>query len=147
MQTVWAYPEADRSKLWTDAYTMSDFVPDKRRGMHEARKRRIWERDGGLCWRCHEPVPMDGPEVTYDHRIGLWITLSDADESISPSHTFTCDKVKTAADQTTIAKIKRIIRKADPETRKPSQMRSRGFAKGGPKQRIQSRPFAKKRVD
>lgn len=126
---------------------MSDeFVPDKRRQMTPARKRRIWERDEGKCWRCGEPVPMDGPEVRYDHRIPHWIAGDDSDDAISPSHTATCDKTKTAQDQKDIAKIKRLIRKADPETRKPPQMRSRGFQKGV-KRPIPSRPFPKKKLD
>lgn len=114
-----------------------------RRTMTPARKRRIHEREGGLCYHCRLPVPQSGPDVRYDHIRPLWITGDDSDEAIKPAHT-TCDKPKTAIDQAVIAKIKRILRKGDPEARKPSRMKSRGFQKGGPKQRISSRPFQKR---
>lgn len=99
-----------------------------RRAMTPARKRRIWERDIGLCWLCGEPCDIEGPDVRYDHRNPLWITRDDSDEGISPAHT-ACDKPKTAIDQKIIAKVKRIIRKGDPETRKPPRMVSRPFGK------------------
>ena len=99
-----------------------------RKAMTEARKRRIWTRDLGVCWLCALPVDMLGPDVRYDHRNPLWITRDDSDEGISPAHT-ACDAPKTAIDQAVIAKIKRIIRKGDPETRKPAKMRSRPFGK------------------
>jgi hypothetical protein len=114
-----------------------------RKAMTEARKRRIWTRDLGHCWLCAQPVDMLGPDVRYDHRNPLWITRDDSDEGISPAH-LTCDAPKTKADQTLIAKIKRIIRKGDPTTRKPARMKSRGFQKDGPKARLQSRPFPKR---
>lgn len=116
-----------------------------RKSMHLARKRRIHERDNGLCWLCRLPVEMTGPGVRYDHRNPLWITQDDSDEGISPAHT-ACDAPKTKIDQTIIAKVKRIIRKADPEARKPSRMKSRGFQKGGPKTAWPSRPFPKRKT-
>jgi len=112
-----------------------------RRAMTKARKARIWARDGGVCYHCGLPVPMLGPDVRYDHRVGVWLTERDEDDDVSPAHT-TCDRDKTRADLSRIAKVKRIQKKSNPETRKPPTMRSRGF--GGQKQKIPSRPFQRK---
>lgn len=107
--------------------------------MHEARKRRIWEREGGLCYHCSEPVPMLGPEVRYDHVVGIWFVQQDEDADVFPAHT-TCDAPKTAADATRRAKTKREMNMRVGAPRKPSTMRSRPFPKG-PKRKIQSRGF------
>lgn len=80
---------------------------DDRRAMTPARKRRIWEAWGGKCWFCRMPVPMEGPEVVYDHVTQLWMKGSDADEDIGPIHAEPCNKLKTAADATVRAKTKR----------------------------------------
>lgn len=114
-----------------------------RRAMTRARKRRIHEREGGLCYHCRLPVDMFGPGVRYDHRIGVWLTQRDEDADVFPAHT-ACDAPKTAADQGIIAKVKRIIRKADPATRKPSRMRSRPF---GPSACFQTNPTMKRCLD
>lgn len=99
-----------------------------RRAMTKARKRRIHERENGLCYHCLQPVPMFGPDVRYDHVIGVWITQRDLDEDVKPAHT-TCDAPKTAADQGVIAKVKRLQIKNDPERRRPPRMRSRPFSR------------------
>lgn len=75
--------------------------------MHAARKRRIWDREGGICWVCKTPVPLDGPNVRYDHRGTLFITESDEDAGIFPIHLDPCDKAKTPGDLSRIAKTKR----------------------------------------
>ena len=105
---------------------------DKRRAMTPARKKRIHEAWGGKCWFCRMPVPESGPEVVYDHVQTLYLTGSDADEAIGPIHALTCNKIKTAADLTRIAKTKRQAKKFgvdhDPDAEKPpSRLRSRGF--------------------
>jgi hypothetical protein len=56
----------------------------------------------------------------------LFITQRDEDADVFPVHT-ACDKSKTAAGQTMIAKVKRLIKGANPETRKPPKMKSRPF--------------------
>lgn len=98
--------------------------------MHEARKIRIWNREGGICWICKKPVPHTGPDVRYDHYSPFWISEDDSDENLFPLHT-TCDAGKTyGKDLPTIAKVKRIQKKHDPDReRKPSRLKSRGFDK------------------
>lgn len=104
-----------------------------RRSMTQARKRRIHERENGLCYHCGEPVPMTGPDVRYDHVIGVWLTERDEDGDVKPAHTW-CDKPKTSNDQTVIAKVKRIIarREGTRKARKPipgQKLKSAGFYK------------------
>ena len=99
-----------------------------RRAMTKARKRRIWEANGRICYHCGEPVEMLGPTVRYDHRIGVWLTERDEDDDVSPAHLW-CDKPKTAEDQGRIAKVKRLIKKGAGQPRKPSKLQSRGFDK------------------
>jgi hypothetical protein len=110
----------------------------KRRPMTKARKVRIWTARNGLCGECGEPVPMLGKGVRYDHRGVLWITLDDSDDAIWPIHA-ACDARKTPGDISTVAKIKRLIRDADPETRKRAK---RAIPAGRP---LQGRGFDKSR--
>ena len=106
------------------------FQIDDRRAMTPARKRRIHAAWDGKCWFCRMPVDLEGPGVVYDHVGTLWITGSDADSGIGPIHAATCNKIKTKADKGTIAHIKRLIAKNDPDQpRKPSRLKSRGFSK------------------
>ena len=97
----------------------------KRGSMHKARKIRIHAARGGLCGECGLPVDVSGPEVVYDHRRPLWLSLDDSDDNLWPVHK-ACDQIKTPLDQTTIAKVKRLIKKALPRE-KPSRLQSRGF--------------------
>lgn len=104
----------------------------KRRAMTAARKRRIWTKQNGLCGcDCGEPVDLSGPHVRYDHTISFFIApeLDDDGPNVKAVRTI-CDAPKTyGQDIPTIAKIKRIIRKADPETRPQPKMQSRGFTR------------------
>lgn len=100
---------------------------EKRRAMTPARKRRIWEREGGICWMCTSPVDQSGPGVVYDHRGVKEIDGSDADEGIFPIHADPCNKIKTAADLTRIGKTRRQAKMGDPKP--PSTLKSRGFEK------------------
>lgn len=105
----------------------------KRGAMTEARKIRIWNRENGICRICKKPVPHKGPGVRYDHYSPFWISRDDSDENLFPLHT-ACDAEKTyKADLPTISKIKRQSRKFgvdfDPEAKKPSRLRGRGFDK------------------
>ena len=114
---------------------MRETVPtDRRRRMTPARKARIWNAWGQRCWLCRQPVPESGPEVIYDHVGTLFITGSDADADIGPIHAAPCNKLKTAADLTRIAKTKRQAHmRLDVERPKPSFPRS--------KRKLQSRGF------
>lgn len=102
--------------------TREPVQPTKRRPMTRARRTRIWLRDKGLCGNCGEPVPRRG--TTIDHRIPLWLGGADDDGNLR-FMCRACDQPKTSEDKGVIAHVKRLIRKADPETRKPPQMRSR----------------------
>jgi 5-methylcytosine-specific restriction protein A len=102
---------------------------DARRAMTPARKRRIWEARGRKCWFCSRPVDQEGPGVIYDHVGTLWITGSDADDGIAPIHAEPCNRIKTAADLTRIAKTKRQKAKHDgtfPKSK--ARIRGGGFA-------------------
>ena len=98
-----------------------------RRSMTKARRKRIWERENGLCGRCKLPVPMTGPEVEYDHYSQIAISQDDCDENVFPLHT-DCHKAKTAEDARVRAKVERIRLKARGEfPASPSRLKSRGF--------------------
>lgn len=116
--------------------------PDARKAMTPARMKRIWLAHDGLCWRCGKPVPMRGAAVRYDHKLLLFGGGKELDENVGPSHTWSCDKVKTAKDAKTASKIRRQQKMGDP--RPPSPLKGRGFQKGGPKQKIASRGFPKR---
>lgn len=90
----------------------------KRKSMGPARKKRIMDAHDGRCWRCGEEFKA-GEAVTYDHKQALARGGTDDDENIGPSHTDTCDKLKTfgtkarrlGADIFEIAKTKRMAKK------------------------------------
>jgi hypothetical protein len=109
-----------------------DVELDDRKAMTPARKRRIHKARDGKCWMCGKPVPVDGPEVRYDHRLPLDLGGSDDDANIWPLHRDPCDRLKTAADQQRIWKARKQAAKhrldrEPPKTRTP--LRSRGFQK------------------
>lgn len=100
-----------------------------RRSMTQARKRRIWDRENGLCGRCKLPVPMTGAEVEYDHYSQIAISCDDTDENVFPLHV-DCHKAKTASDATVRAKVERIRLKNIGEfPASPTPLRSGGFRK------------------
>lgn len=120
---------------------MTDIV---RGAMTPTRMKRIWEREKGVCWFCTQPVPMRGQGVvTYDHRIPLEIIGHDGDENIFPIHRDPCDRIKTAADQAKIAKVRRQSGAKGQAARRAKngpQLQSRGFEKG-PKRKWPKRPL------
>lgn len=122
-------------------------APDERpaRYMSNARKRRLWMAAEGLCEDCKQPVPMFGKGVVYDHRIDLWTSGDDSDQNVRPICR-ACDRIKTPRDKKQIAKTKRLIRQADPATRKRSKrpIPSRAFPQSP--RRIPSRPFSRRAV-
>ena len=113
--------------------TREEVPTDTRRAMTPVRKSRIWIAWDGRCWFCNQPVDLVGPGVVYDHIGTLWITGSDADADIAPIHAEPCNRVKTAADLTRIAKTKRQKAKNDgtwPGAKRKIQ--SRGFQRRTP---------------
>ncbi len=112
-----------------------------RKAMTAARRARIVARDGSVCARLDCDCTI-GLEV--DHVIALELTGADEDHNLQllcgPHH-----KAKTALDLKMIARARRLRKKADPATRKPSRMKSRGFQKDGPKAAWPSKPFPKRK--
>lgn len=121
-----------------------DVLATPRRAMTEARKRRIWEREKGKCWMCGKVTEMLGPSVRYDHRIPIELSGSEDDSNVFPLHREPCDRIKTKADANKIAKMRRLRKKENPETRKPSTLRGRPF-QTGIKRKIPSRPFQERK--
>lgn len=101
-------------------------LPTVRLSMSPARKARILALYDGRCAKCGGPGPF-----VFDHVLPLWMGGADENFNIEPICEMICNKVKTSGDQTDIAKVKRIIRKADPSTRPKSKrpLRGRGFDK------------------
>ena len=105
------------------------------------RKARIWAREGGICWYCGVSVDLDGQGVIYDHRDPLWISGKDDDANLFPIHAAPCNRLKTSKDLKAIAKVRRLLKKA--QKKPPGPTRS-------PKRRIKSRGFdktVKRRLD
>lgn len=104
--------------------------PTPRKPMTKARKERIHKMRKGICRVCKEPVPLDGPNVRYDHLIPVWLKGPDTDANIWPIHRDPCDLAKTAKDQGCIAKVKRQKLKHEGEF-PPSRfkLQGRGFQK------------------
>lgn len=104
-----------------------------RKPMTPARMRRIWEREKGVCWFCTKSVPMRGGDlVRYDHRIPVEISQDDSDAGIYPIHREPCDRLKTAADQAKIAKVRRMGGEKGQAARRAkngSRLKSGGFQK------------------
>lgn len=118
--------------------------PGHRGAMTPARKRRLHEAAGGKCRDCGISLPVMGPKVIYDHLIPreLW-EMADQDSNISPICR-PCDKRKYPKDAADIAKARRLRTKAEGEL-EPGKIQSAGFRKDGPKQKIQSRPFPRRK--
>lgn len=111
-----------------------------RGAMTKARRLRIYLACEGRCI-CGVKVPMEG--TTIDHPTQLWMGGPDEDQYLRYMCA-ACDKPKTARDAKERAKVKRLIRKADPAQRKVSRLQSRGFQKG--RRPLVSRPFPKREV-
>lgn len=102
-----------------------------RRYMTEREKLQRWEACNRCCTVCGEPVPASGPGVIWDHRIAIALGGTNDLANMEPHHAEVCAPAKTARDRKAIAKAHRLIRQADPETRRqsPHRLRGRGFAK------------------
>lgn len=131
---------------------MMDAEPKpKRRAMTPARKLRIWTRQEGRCGcGCGDPVPLSGPGVRYDHTIEFWLRpdLDDDGPNVKALRT-ECDKPKTygkGGSISRIAKTKRQSKMRLDVPREPAKkpIKSQGFRKDGPRQKIKSRGFPKR---
>ena len=107
--------------------------PTKRRVVTDARTQRIHAFHDGLCGECGFPVTVSGRGVVYDHRIPVWDGGDDDDgPNMRPVHK-ACDVRKTAKDQCSIAKTKRIIARLDGTRRPRKPIPSRPFGKQKPR--------------
>lgn len=96
---------------------------DKRRSMTPARRRRVLERQDG---KCAYPDCEVSEALEIDHIIALALGGKDSDENLEGlcrHH----HAAKTRRDVKFIAKAKRLVKKADPDERKPSRLQSRRF--------------------
>lgn len=75
-----------------------------------ASRKRIWERGGGLCYLCGDPVTFD--EFTIDHVIPLSKGGSNLDSNKRPAH-YACNQ----------AKADKLLPASFPVTEKPKQPR------------------------
>ena len=114
--------------------------------MSQARRARLFARDGGICQICLHKIQAGEP-YDQDHIIPWALTYSDADENLRTVHT-TCHRgeaSKTSEDVARIAKAKRQGGEKGQAARRAKngpQIKSRPFPKGQ-KQKWPSRPFGK----
>lgn len=78
-------------------------------------KDQAFERSGGFCEGTKEDgsrcgLPLQPGRIRYDHRIPDWLGGEPTLENCQVLG-WCCDKPKTANDQATIAKTKRVLRK------------------------------------
>lgn len=114
-------------------------VPIEKRNVSKQRREKIIARQDGVCKRAY----CEDPATDVDHIIPLWCGGSNLDTNLE-GLCHPCHLQKTKSEAKARAKAKRIEKKFDPLTRKPSRMQSRGFRKDGPKQKIASRPWGRK---
>lgn len=127
-----------------------------RPSMSKARRARIWERDGGVCYLCGLKVAA-GVDWEAEHVIPWALSFDDSDQNLKVAHKDgDCHAAKTKVDVKRIAKAKaqagetgqraRRERRQAAEaergvTHKPkAKIAARGFEKG-PKRKWPKRPF------
>jgi hypothetical protein len=69
-------------------------VPDRPKPT-KAQKVSAWNRENGICWWCGKPVPFDGPDVQYDHKLPRELSADDSTDNLYPMHTKVCHERKT----------------------------------------------------
>lgn len=98
-------------------------------------------KSNGRCARCDCKL---GPDFEADHIISLFLGGADEIENLE-ALCYDCHRrVKTPSDNGKHGKVRRLIKKADPVTRKPARMQSRNQWAPKGSQKIPSRPFPKK---
>lgn len=114
-----------------------------RPSMSKARRARIFAQHGGVCELCGVKIAAGEP-YDIEHRIPWAIGHDDSDANLYPAHEPCHDAKTTGKDVPAIAKVKRMAGETGQWARRQkngSQLKSRGFQKGGPKRKIPSRPF------
>ena len=112
-----------------------------RKSFTKKQRLEIFTRAEGRC-QCGCGKKLQ-PGFHIEHRNPLWRGGTNDIENLE-AWIPACHASKTAGEASDRGKVNRLIKKADPLTRKPSRMQSRGFQTGGPKQKIPSRPWGKK---
>lgn len=78
----------------------------------------------GRCKICQEKIIGD---FEIEHRVPIALGGTNDPSNLEAVHPQPCHSGKTKADVKSIAKAKRLERKANPETRKAPTMKGRGF--------------------
>jgi len=100
----------------------------KRKSFTPKQRAAIFERNGGVCYLSGVKI-MPGDLWEVEHRLALALGGTNDIENLVPA-LVDPHRIKTKQDVKAIAKAKRLIKKSDPETRKPSTLRGRPFQKG-----------------
>lgn len=102
----------------------------KRKAISAKTRAIIFERDGGICWICKGKIEAGQP-WDADHTLSRELGGSDDIENLAPAHRDPCHRMKSKEDVRLIAKGNRLIRSANPATRKSPKVKihSRGFSK------------------
>lgn len=88
-----------------------------RKSISARQRRAIFERHGGICTFCMEPIDPNGPfEISHDVPLGLG--GADDDTNRRPAHV-ACHRAQTRADLKQIAKAKRVGKKHRGEHKGP----------------------------
>jgi hypothetical protein len=98
-----------------------------RKSFSAKNRARIFALHDGICGISKRKIQA-GEAWEIEHRIALALGGTNEDENLYPA-LVEPHKGKTRTDKGAIAKCKRIERKSNPLTRKPSTMQSRPFPK------------------
>lgn len=103
-------------------------LPTKRRAMTKARRLAVFTAFNGYCAVCGSETPLEEGEA--DHELSLFLGGADDVDNLvwkcQPCHSAKTHKHDAKAH----AKVRRLIKKADPENRKSRRpIKSRGFQK------------------
>lgn len=110
--------------------------------MTKKRRAEVALKCGGRCARCDVKL---GPDFEADHILSLFLGGADDIENLE-ALCYDCHRrVKTPADAGKHSKVRRLIKKADPVTRKPARMQSRNQWPAKGTQKFPKRPNAWRR--
>jgi hypothetical protein len=105
-----------------------EVVIGKRPKVSYAQKVRVHEANEGRCWVCGRELPIEGPEVQYDHVTERALTGRDDDDALAPICTVPCHAEKTAKFLTTFAHVKRMEAKFRGKKKPKRKIESAGFS-------------------
>lgn len=111
--------------------------PTKRRPMTKKRRAEVALKCEGKCARCGDKLK---PDFEADHIISLFLGGADEIENLE-ALCYDCHRRgKTPEDSSKHGKVRRLIKKADPLTRKPARMQSRNQWPAKGTQKFPKRP-------